>query len=287
MDDIIKEFYASESRNNDLYFDYMIALEEESTVDDAVKKESFSKRLIERISRIVEELFSIIDRKFSDLLNLTNKVAQTDEGFKREIRTAIKNNKPLEGIKLISFQYNDAALETELSKMTSILLDLMKSLKTGYAEEKKDDNTHPMDLSQDELYKYIFNKMGCPKDITGINTYYGYAKRLFQGNKTEQLYVGSKTKDYYNITMGYNTLKRALDGKKLLMKQQASILKTNLNSIIQNNMTQNEVKQRAIKQSSNATHLYNLYSSFLSIYTNLKVRKIMTYRIVLKKLYHI
>ena len=287
MNDALTEFYASESRNIDLYFDYCIAIEEDTTVDDNTNKESFSKKLIEKIRRIVEELFAIIDRKFSKFVGIMNRVGQTDEGFKREIRTAIKNNKPLEGIKLISYQYNDTVLETELNKMTNVLLELMQSLKTGYAEEKRDDNQHPMDLPPDELYKYIFDKMGCPKDITDINMYYEYIKHEFQGNKKEQLYIGSKTREYYNITMSYNAIKRTLDGKKLIMKQQASIVKANLNSIIRNNITQNTIKQRAIKQSSNATHLYNLYTSFLDIYINLKIGEVMTYRIVLKKLYRI
>lgn len=291
--EIIKEFNATESEIRDLYFDYTIVLEEtmssgsNTTVDDNTNKQSFAKKLIDKIGKIIQELFAIIDKKFSKLATIMGRVGQTDEGFKREIRTAIKNNKPLEGIKLISFQYNDNVLETELNKMTSVMLDLMKSLKTGYAEEKRDDNQHPMDLPSDELYKYIFDKMGCPKEITNINAYYEYVKHKFQGNKKEQLYVSSKTREYYNITMSYSSVKRTLDGKKLIMKQQASVLKANLNAIIKNNATQNEIKQRAIKQSSNATHLYNLYTSFLDIYTNLKLEKVMAYRIILKKLYHI
>ena len=291
--EIIKEFNATESEIRDLYFDYTIVLEEtmssgsNTTVDDNTNKQSFAKKLIDKIGKIIQELFAIIDRKFSKLATIMNRVGQTDEGFKREIRTAIKNNDPLEAIKLISYQYNEEALDTDLNNMTTVLLDLMKSLKTGYAEEKDENNQHPMDLSTDDLYKYIFKQIKCPEEVTSINTYYEYIKNKYRGNKKEQLYVSSKTREYYNITMSYDAVKRTLDGKKLVMKQQASVLKANLNAIIKNTMTQNNIKQRAIKQSTNATNLYNLYTSFLDIYTNLKLEKVMAYRIILKKLYHI
>lgn len=292
-EEIINEFNATESEIRDLYFDYTIVLEEgmnsgsDTTIDDNTNKQSFAKKLIERITRLIEELFAIIDRKFSKLFNIMDKVGQTDKGFKQEIRTAIKNNEPLEAIKLISYQYDENSIDTDLNNMTTVLLSLMKSLKTGYAEEKRGDNQHPMDLSSDELYKYIFKEIKCPENVTSINTYYEYIKNKYRGNKKEQLYVSSKTRDYYNITMSYDTVKRTLDGKKLVMKQQASVLKANLNSIIKNNLTQNNIKQRAIKQSTNATNLYNLYTTFLDIYTNLKLEKVMAYRIILKKLYHI
>lgn len=292
-EEIINEFNATESEIRDLYFDYTIALEEtmssgsNTTTDDNTNKQSFAKKLIEKVEKIIQELFAIIDRKFSKLTNLMTRVGQTDEGFKREIRTAIKNNSPLEAIKLISYQYDDNALDTDLNNMTNTLLSLIKSLKTGYAEEKRDDNEHPLDMTVDDLYKYVFNQMKCPKEVSSINTYFEYIKNKYRGNKKEQLYASSKTREYYNITTSYSVIKRTLDGKKLLMKQQASVLKANLSSIIKNNMTQNSVKQRAIKQSSNVTNLYNLYTSFLDIYTNLKTEKVITYRIILKKIYHI
>ena len=291
--EILNEFHVEESNILDLYFDYTIVLEESmssgtnTTVDDNINKQSFARILIEKIKKIIEELFAIIDRKFLKLSNIMKRVGQTDEGFKREIRTAIKNNKPLEAIKLIAYQYNESVLDTELDKITNVLIDLMKSLKTGYAEEIKEDNKHPMDLSSDELYKYIFSKLNCPDNIESLNDYYEYIKNKYHGDKKEQLFVSSKTREYYNITMKYNSISNTLDGRKLVMKQQASILKANLNNIIKNNVTQNNVKQRAIKQSTNATHLYNLYTSFLDIYTNLMLERVMTHRIILKKLYHV
>jgi hypothetical protein len=146
---------------------------------------------------------------------------------------------------------------------------------------------HPLDMRKDELYKYILQKAGCPKDVTDINLLFEHMKNLYRGQKRETLYLSKNTSDYYNTTMSYNKLSTLVKAKDTTMRQQVTALKTNLSNITLNDKMDKSVKKRAMKHATNASMLYNFYSSVLSIYIELKIEKILAYRIVLRKLYRV
>ena len=281
----ISNFIDQELSISILYDEASYALEAETSVDTAEPKKNFGKTLREKVEKIIKEIYAIIDRTFLKLGNILRKLLVTDEGFKKEVRTAIKKNKPLEAIKLITYQYNDVFLEEQMTRMTSVIFGLIKNLKTDYASEKEESD-EPMDMAKDKLYKHILGKMGCPSDVTDMNLYFEYLKKGYRVNKKEQLFKASETRVYYNITMEYTKMEQVVHAKETLMKQQVTILKSNLSNITKNGLSDETVKYRALKQSANATTLYNIYSTFLSIYIQFRTEKIMNYRTVMKKLYH-
>ena len=283
----MKVFEQDESTLLNIFSDYTIAMEEDTAVKEEVEKQNFGKVLLEKVQKLIREIMAIIDRVFTRLKNVLRRILQTDEGFKKQIRTAIKKNKPLEGIKLITYTYNDTALDALYDKATKVVFALVSSLKTSYVEESKDDNEHPLDLSKDKLYKHVFEKMGCPNDITDVNLLYDYMRKIYRGQKRETLYTSNNTRNYYNITMSYGKMESEINAKNTLMRQQVSVLRTNLSNITKNDRAVDVVKKRAMKQATNASLLYNLYSNILTMYFELKTECIMSYRIVLKRLYRV
>ena len=269
-----------------LYDELEYALEADATVANEEEKKSIGRMLFEKVEKIIQEIYAIIDRLFSKLGNIIQRIMVTDKGFKKESRTAIKKNKPLEAVKLIAYQYDDSFLENQMSKMTTTVFNILKNLKTDYVSEKNDTTDEPLDMKKKDLYKYILKQVGCPGDITDMNLYYEYLKKGYRGNKKEQLFKASNTQVYYNNTMEYTKLKQVVNAKESIMKQQVSTIKSNLLNIIKNKLAEDAVKKRAVHHSSNVSDLYNLYSTFLSIYIELKIEKILNYRTVMRKLYH-
>ena len=268
-----------------LYDEISYALEADTSTDNTDSKKSFGRMILDKIEKLIKELYAIIDRTFSKIGSVIKRLIVTDEGFKKEIRTAIKKNKPLEAVKLISYQYDDKFLETEMVNISNVVFKIIRELKTDLSSEKQ-GNSGPLDMEKGKLYEYVLKQMGCPDDVTDMRLYYEYLKKGYRGNKKEQLFKASSTQTYYNITMDYNKMDQNIKAKNTLMKQQVSVIKTNLANITKNNLSDDSVKKKALRQSSNATILYNMYSTFLVIYTELKTEKILNYRIVLKKLYH-
>lgn len=283
----LKDFNDTEFRINSIFFD--ISMEEDTTtsVDDKSNKMNFAQKLKGRVEKIINEIIAIVDRFGFKLKNTLTRIAQTDVGFKDSIRKAIKNNKPLEAVKLISYNYNNSFLDNQYNKMSNVCLGILTDLKTSYAKETNDDNPIPLDMDEKSLYKHIFSKVGVPSDVTDLNLYFEFLKKGFRSGKKEQLFVASKRNEYYNIAIGREKFEKTVYEKQKVLKNQTATLKNTLNNIITNPDTQNEIKNRAIKQYSNASHIYNFYTSFLDIYVQLKIEYFLTYRVVLKKLYHI
>ena len=294
IDEELLSFAQEEAIIDGHYIDFEIAMEEDTTtssndsnIDDEEKKRKIGEVIGDKVKKLVQEIIAIIDRLFLKLKNVIGRVLTTDKGFKKQIRTAIADHKPLEGIKLVSYIYNDATLDSIHNKISGTIFKIIGSLKTSYSEEMNEENKHPLDMSKDDLYKYVLSKAGCPDDVTDLNLFFEYTKKAYRKEKKEMLFLSENTKDYYDITLSYNQIEQEITKKNTLMRQQVSILRSNLSNISKNNQLPNAVKKRAMRQATNASLLYNFYSSVLSMYIEMKTEKILTYRIVLKKLYRI
>jgi len=283
----MKAFEQEESYLSSIFTDYDIAMEEDTAVDDTAQKQNFGNILLQKVKKLIDEISAMIDRLVSRIKNVIRRIMQTDEGFKKQIRTAIKKNKPSEGIKLITYSYNDTVLDDLYNKITKTVFSMVGSLKTSYVEEKEDNNEHPLDMPKEKLYQHVFEKSGCPSDVTSIKLLYDHMRKIYRREKKETLFTADNTRMYYNITMSYSKLETEINAKNTLMRQQVSVLRTNLNNIIKNDRAADDVKKRATKQATNASLLYNLYSNILTMYFELKTECIMSYRLVLKRLYRI
>lgn len=255
--------------------------------DEAVEQDpTLAKKMADAVMKLINEIKALIDRTITKLTNMLKRVMQSDDGFKGRVRKAMKENKPLNGIKLVAYEYSPTFLETQMNKVSDAIFGLISGLKTSYAEESKEGEELPMDMDAKDLDIYVFKNIGCPSNITNSNLYFEWLKEGYRKNKTEKLFTANDANSYYQITVEYDQIMRVIKGKQTLMNQQVTILQTNLKNITLNKQTQAWVKKRAMKQSKNASHLYNLYTTILSMYTDLRVERILMYRVVLKKLYH-
>lgn len=267
---------------------YLNALEEDTvtSIDDESNKMAFAEKLKVQVEKLIKTLEGIIEKCSLKISNFMGRLLQTDTGFKEHCRKAMVENKPLEAVKLIAYQYNDAILDTEMNRMTNIVLNKLNSVKVSYQEESDATNASDMDRSEPDLIAKLFEELKCPKEINNMNSYFAYIKDKYRTAKKEQLFTARESKTYYAITQEYNKINDIVKRKQQVLKNQKSVLQANLNNIIKNKMTQNHVKQRALNQYRNATHIYNVYTHFLEIYFQLRIEKILSYRVVLKKIYH-
>ena len=283
--EVLDDFKAQES---EIYIlDSNIALEAENVLssDDNTNKMNFTQSLKNGVIRIVKELSAIIQRFIDKIKQMFLRAMQTNKGFEKQIRTAIRDNKPLQGVKLISYKYDDNFLERQLNLFSKTLLSLVENINV-------DDNSNekaPLDLKNGELYEWVFNKMGLTgSGVTSINTYFVYLKKNYRAGKEEILFTSSQTQEYYNIaTKTIPNLHNVMVAKQSILSNHVNKIKSELNNIINNPKTQNDIKKKAMRRYSACTHIFNMLTSFLKLYSNFKIEKSITYRIVLKKLYHV
>ena len=290
IDEEFTSFAYEEATLMGYYIDFQIAMEADASIDDKSKSKDESRKFMtvvgEKIQKIITEIIAIIDRMVSKLKNIFRRILQTDKGFDDQIREAMKSKKPLEGIKLVAYEYNTTGLDKIELAIANAIFKMISSLKVAdYTVEKNDENEHDLDKQKSSLYQKVFQDANLPDSITDINMLYDYMKKSYRKNKKETLFTSSNAKKYYEVTKSYKRLQDYMNEKERVMRQQVSVLRTNITNVTKNSQTPVKIKKRGMKQAKNASLLYNLYATILSMYIELKTEEILTYRIVLRKLY--
>lgn len=287
MNAIIREYYQDEAVLECLYYDIEPALEAENIGGDVTAKttsESVMNNIRQRITKIINELIGIITRAFGALDNAMTKVIQTDHGFSDQCRKAMKSTKPLQAVKLIAYDYQDPFLDQQLNKWDTVVQKTLTSLKTDLRSEQLSGRPDVLDLSSSDMVKAILKMVGAPSNITDMNLYFLYLRREYRKGKVERLFKRSEIRQYYNMTQNCKNLKNMVSAKQIFMKENVTRVKSALQQISENRRVGEGIRKRVLRQSTNASHLFNMYVSFLKAYTQLKTEEILSYRAVLKKI---
>lgn len=264
-----------------VFFDDAMEAENVTSADDDTKKRNFAQKIKDKLKKLISEIIAIIDRQSSEILSIIKRVLLSDKGFKEACRKAIKDKKPLEAVKLIAYQYDDSFLDTNLRKFENAINSVADLNKLT----DLDSENNPLDMKNKDLVAYVLREAGCPKDITDTNLYFEFLKKGFRVAKKEQLYKSSETKKYYDITSMYDRINKIANNKQNAFRAKVSKLNTSMNSVITNLQYTDDQKRTCLNRSKNMSHLINTNLSVLSIYVQLKIEQMLSYRIVLKKLY--
>lgn len=269
---------------------YEIAMEEEVAKNNTQVSQDESgmiDKMIKIIKDIITKLNGMIQMNFLKFKNYLAKIAQSDNGFKSSFKEAFVKKKPMEGIKLISYDYNPQLLDTELARVNKAVFGLFSNMqnKTSYTALSDPNTANDMDRTPDEIFQSIFKKLNCPPDVKDLSTYFLCIKNKYRSNKREILFTASKTQEYYAITQSHAKLMEKINKSQTLVANQVAVLKSNLHNTIQNKQVRPEVKKRAVKQCKNLSAILNFFIRFVDIYMQLQLERLFTYRTVLKRLY--
>lgn len=271
------------------YLTYAMEAEtiEQVSGDEEEQKKKTSERLINGVKHLVDEIYAIIDRLIHKLNARIQRFLLSDKGFEEQYREARKNNSPLEAIKLITYDYDTTYIDHLNTNFTKTCFSLLSSIDTSYSALANTEKENPLDMSESDLTKYILQRSSVSESISDMNLLFEDMKNSFRRNKKEKLFTASRVESYYTIAVKQkDTIKNTVSEKERLLKGEARKLKDNLNMTIRNRQLPDEMRTRATKQAKNTMNVYNIYSTFLSIYIEMKMEEMLTYRTVLKKLYH-
>lgn len=295
-DEVIQEIV--QEHKNDVFDIYMsIAYEEDIAGDGVVGQdnpdtaEKFKERIKRAVENFIKTIEGIIARGITKISNFLARVGQTDKGFESRCREAMIKNKPYPQIMLVSYQYNDNYLETCLQKGTSGVEAYLQTLKTTYAKLSEEISAGSS-FEQDEAEAggttaFILRKyMNAGQDVDNLEKFFIEMRNGFRSSKKEIAFKAADARTYYNITRDYSKLKVVVDATQAKMKAQTNQIKSTLENIIHNEHVNEDVKRKAIEKFKKASEAYTFYVHFVDLYAQLKIEEVMTYRTVLKKLYH-
>lgn len=271
---------------------YDYALEAENDInmrdnpgEDKGASSSFLLKIRNTIEKLIKNLRGIIERCTYTITAAIRKVLLSDKAFDKKLREAMRKNKPLEVIKVISYQYNDSFLDGELQKVTSACTNLLSEVKASPADLKNPDKT-TIDSTKD-IEKDLMQRLRIPagENSSSLNSYFLYLKKGFHAEKKEIQISSSDTQKYQNISANYRNIENLINSKTSTMNQQLERAKGVIQRTIDNREVSAELKRRAVKQLQNLGQVFNFYTMFLKMYSQLKIEETMAARTILKKIY--
>lgn len=285
-----------QEHKNDVFDIYMnTAYEEEmndtvngNTPDSA---ENFKERIKKAVENFIKTIEGIISRGLLKITNFLSRVGQTDKGFDSRCREAIAKNEPYPQVILVSYQYNDNFLESCLQKGTSGVEAYLQTLKTTYSKLSEEVSAGSS-FEQDEAEAggttaFILKKyMNAGQDVDNLEKFFIDMRDGFRSSKKEMTFQSSNYRAYYNITKDYSKLEVVVKATQAKMKSQTDQIKSTLENIIHNEHVDQDIKRKAVEKFKKASEAYTFYVHFVDLYAQLKVEEVMTYRTVLKKLFH-
>lgn len=271
---------------------YDYALEAEGDInardnpgEDKGASSGFLLKMRSTIEKLIKNLRGIIERCTYTITAAIRKVLLSDKAFDKKLREAMHKNKPLESIKVISYQYNDSFLEGEAQKVISACTSLLSEVKASPADLKNPDKI-TIDSTKD-IEKDLMQRLRIPagENTSSLNSYFLYLKKGFHAEKKEIQISSSDTQKYQNISANYRNIENLINSKTSNMNQQLERAKSIIQRTIDNREVSAELKRRAVKQLQNLGQVFNFYTMFLKMYSQLKIEETMAARTILKKIY--
>ena len=280
-------YYEDRNRIMDIFTSYALEAdvpdpenETVTSVDDTSNNQKASSKFMERVKKLIETIKGFIERIALKVKNVMRKIAQQDVGFRRNCNEAFLKNKPLQGVKLIAYEYNLPALESEINKITGIIEKRIADVNTHYEDGAKQTN-------EDDLITGILKEAGMNenKDLN-INTYFLHLKEVFRTNKSTQLFESRLRNDYYKIATSGKLIEQSMNARQKKIDTLSSQMKSKLNSVINNSGITTDMKQKALESYGAISPVFSFYTRILDVYFQLRIEQMYTYRTVLKKLWH-
>jgi len=284
VSEYIKVYEATVADINFVYYDAVLEADNNDNIDDEQTKRDRSKQISDRIGDIFQHILTLLEKLILTVMNAFKKVNLTDKGFRKELRDAEINVKPLNGIKLTMFQYVNEVLETESSKFKNTVIEAISLVDTTDINKLKDES-NPMNMTSTDLEQYMLKKMGCPSEIKDMTLYFQYIKKLFRGKKQEKVIMQDTIRYHMSVLDSYKPLTNRLNIDKASMFSQIHTLRSKLKISTSKPDTPDETKRVVARQMKNVAMIYNMYGTFIGIFYQLKVEQMLNSRIVLKRFY--
>ena len=179
--DIIDTYLAEESNIYNMISD--IALEADGQ-DIKDSETNVASQLLQKVSTFIQKILDLIDNAILGLKNTFEKVLLTDKGFQKELRNAEINRRPLNGIKVITYPYNDRFIDMVYKKIKDNVMGCINSFSEKYIE----DENNPLNKSKEDMELFIYEKAGIPKEVDNTQAFFSYLKKNSEEIKVKLLF---------------------------------------------------------------------------------------------------
>lgn len=255
------------------------------TIENTKNSPEFGRKILDAIKKAIETLHAFIQKSLLHLKNAFKKLMVTDKGFKEKLRERERTVKPLQAVRITSYQYLDPFIDTFVSNLGREIIPLINEINLAAdPRNPKPTKSELLKKANNDMVTTILQTLTKKQEINAIDRCNQYLAETYRGDKRERVY---KEADLPNI------IRMAEDYRKYNVTYESNI--ANLDSIVtkmQNRKNQlvhpditDEQKRDFLSLINKASVLMNLYISILRYIYELKVEKALSYRIICQKFY--
>lgn len=272
----IYDFYIEEYKALESIF-ILPAMEADGA--DPVKKENAAKRILDSIKLIIDRIVSAIGTVMLKIKNNFQKFLLTDKGFQKELRTVEVQRKPLNSIKVLTFDYKPEYLNRMYNIAKAQTAEIVSKFNIANL-----DSLTPM--SAEDVRVLYCEKLGA-KEATSIQDLFLSIKNGFRGKKTETTILASNLPEYINLVNYYKNAQGTINNDLGSLQRSIGSVRATSNGFVHNPDATDEKKKKAIAYINGIAHAFNLFNSIASLVFALKVEQMLTARTIIKRLYQI
>lgn len=238
------------------------------------------KTIGERIKAGVDKVIVMIQNLVAKLSRAIKSFMTTNYGFELELETAKRQTKPLKGIKVIMYNYNNSYLDTIYEKMlrmaSSEIFDGSRSLPSD----------SPYLLPKDQFEAFMIQTLSGKEVEPGTNfsAFLREVKKQYRGQKTEQ-FVSAQHLTFYEQKSQLNPrLKKVISSDLSTVRNRLRVMKNNADLFHQKEGVDDSQKISE-KAYTNAAFFCHCFTTFANWYFNLKFEETYQSRAILKRFY--
>lgn len=251
-----------------------VASQNANSTTVGLKRRTFA----ERIKSGIDSAMLYIEELITKLTQTFRKFLLTTQGFNNQLIQAKKQTKPLKGLKVIMYSYNDQFLDDLYIKMTNLA---NKYIITN--ENIPQDS--PLLLFKDQ-FELFFIKELSGEEIDPNSNFANFmmnVKKRYRGDRKEVFVGPNQLSLYIRKSNEYPKLKRVINNDLSMIKNRLNSMKSMIRST--QTVDDRNKKQDISKANKNAIYFSHCYSTMANMYFNLKFEQVFQCRAIIKRFY--
>lgn len=248
------------------------------------------QQAMQKIREFLQKIMAIIESLKRKIGNRMRMILQTDKGFKVLLNKRKAMIKPLESVRVISYQYQNGKIEEPMKRLMNEVNQCLNTLSMPDGATNMNGRiSEILQAPQGQMLEILFSPyVQRGENVTGpIKTTPEFVKFLvdsYRGEKQEFVYRASQISDIERNAMMTTEINTRCNAYIKAAEGAYNRIKT-LEYQIRRNTDSEKVITMIQENARKASVLYNAYNALVSAYFEARLEQSLNYRVILKKFY--
>lgn len=248
------------------------------------------QQVMQKIREFLQKIMAIIESLKRKIGNRLRMVLQTDKGFKVLLNKRKAMIKPLDSVRVISYQYQNGKLEEPMKRLMNEVNQCLNTLAMPDGSTNMNGRiSEILQAPQGQMLEVLFSPYvhqggNASGPIKSTPEFVKFLVESYRGEKQEFVYRASQISDIERNAMMTTEINTRCNAYIKAAEGAYNRIKT-LEYQIRRNTDSEKVITMIQENARKASVLYNAYNALVSAYFEARLEQSLNYRVILKKFY--